>query len=162
MSNFKKEFCLKLIFLISLVSIFSAYFIEYFLGYQPCNLCIIERIPYLLCLIIILINYKFRKYEKYLIITLFFLFIFSLIISIYHFGIEQGFFQESLICNVSDGADIISKEQLLIELQKKIISCKDVTFRFFGISLTSINIIISLIVLFLLTKVLINYEKNKY
>ena len=162
MSNFKKEFCLKLIFLISLVSIFSAYFIEYFLGYQPCNLCIIERIPYLLCLIIILINYKFRKYEKYLIITLIFLFIFSLIISIYHFGIEQGFFQESLICNVGDGADILSKEQLLIELQKKTISCKDVTFRFFGISLTSINIIISLIILFLLTKVLINYEKNKF
>ena len=90
------------------------------------------------------------------------MFIFSLIISIYHFGIEQGFFQESLICNVSDGADIISKEQLLIELQKKTISCKDVTFRFFGISLTSINIIIILIILFLLTKVLINYEKNKF
>ena len=159
MSNFKKEFCLKLIFLISLVSIFSAYFIEYFLGYQPCNLCIIERIPYLLCLIIILINYKFRKYEKYLIITLIFLFIFSLIISIYHFGIEQGFFQESAVCGLKDTSEILSKEELLEHLSKNIISCKDVTFRVFGLSLTTINIGLSLFLIILSIKSFINYEK---
>ena len=159
MSNFKKEFCLKLIFLISLVSIFSAYFIEYFLGYQPCNLCIIERIPYLLCLIIILINYKFRKYEKYLIITLIFLFIFSLIISIYHFGIEQGFFQESPVCGLKDTGQILSKEELLKQLSKNTVSCKDVTFRVFGLSLTTINIGLSLFLIILSTKNFINYEK---
>ena len=161
MSNFKKEFCLKLIFLISLVSIFSAYFIEYFLGYQPCNLCIIERIPYLLCLIIILINYKFRKYEKYLIITLIFLFIFSLIISIYHFGIEQGFFQESSVCGVMSLTESITKEELLKQLSEKAISCGDVTFRIFGLSLTSINIVISLLFILTLLKIFNEYEKNK-
>tara|TARA_B110000444_G_C18459083_1_gene419371 strand:- start:217 stop:501 length:285 start_codon:yes stop_codon:yes gene_type:complete len=90
------------------------------------------------------------------------IFIFSLIISIYHFGIEQGFFQESLICNVKDGANILSKDELLLELQKRTISCKDVTFKVFGFSLTAINMFISLIIIILLTKIFISYEKNKY
>ena len=64
MLNFKIEFYLKLIFLISLTSVISAYFIEYVLGHQPCNLCIIERIPYVLSLIIILISFKFKINKK--------------------------------------------------------------------------------------------------
>ena len=161
MSNLKTKFYLKLIFLISLISIFSAYYIQYILGHQPCNLCIVERIPYVLCLIVLLINHKFRINEKYLILLLIFIFLFSLIISIYHYGIEQGFFRESLFCNLKNGADILLKEELLKELQKITISCKDVTFRVFGFSLTTINVVISLLLTILLTKILISYEKIK-
>jgi len=161
MPNNKKTYYLKFIFFISFIAIISAYYIEYILGHQPCNLCIIERIPYFLSLIILLVNYKFKTKEKYFILVLMLIFIFSLIISIYHFGIEQGFFQESMICDIKNGADILSKEQLLDELQKKIISCKDVTFKIFGLSLATINILISLILLNLLTKIFISYEKIK-
>ena len=162
MRNFKIEFYLRFIFLISLMAIVSAYYIEYVLGHQPCNLCIIERVPYALSLILLLVNYKLKKSENFFILMLILIFIFSLIISIYHFGIEQGFFQESLICNVKDGANILSKEELLLELQKRTISCKDVTFKVFGFSLTAINMFISLIIIILLTKIFISYEKNKY
>jgi disulfide bond formation protein DsbB len=161
MHNFKSEFYLILIFLISLIAITSAYFIEYILGHQPCNLCLLERIPYLLSLIILLINYKFKNNQKYHILLLILIFIFSLIISIYHFGIEQGFFQESLVCDLKSGFDIILKEDLLNELEKKTVSCKDVTLSIFGFSLTTINIFINLLFLFLLTKIFIFYEKNK-
>ena len=161
MSNFKIEFYLKLTFLISLMAIIAAYYIEYILGYQPCNLCLIERIPYVLSLIILLVNYRFKITKKYLILLLILTFIFSFMVSLYHFGIEQGFFQESLICNLKDGVNIISKEELLKELQKKIVSCKDVTFRIFGFSLTTLNIIISLLLIILLTKIFIFYEENK-
>ena len=88
-------------------------------------------------------------------------FVFSLIISIYHFGIEQGFFEESTVCGLKNSSEIISKEDLLKQLQEKTTSCKDVTFRIFGFSLTTINIIISLLIIFLLTKIFINYEKFK-
>ena len=162
MRNFKIEFYLRFIFLISLMAIVSAYYIEYVLGHQPCNLCIIERVPYALSLILLLVNYKLKKSENFFILMLILIFIFSLIISIYHFGIEQGFFQESLICNVKDGANILSKDELLLELQKRTISCKDVTFKVFGFSLTAINMFISLIIIILLTKIFISYEKNKY
>ena len=159
MPKTKKEFYLKIIFLISLVAIISAYYIEFILGYQPCNLCLIERIPYALALIILIINFKFKKNEKFLIILLIFIFFFSLLVSIYHFGIEQGFFQESLMCDVKNSDSILSKEELLLELQKKQVSCKDVTFKIFGLSLTSINILISLILLSFLIKIFIFYEK---
>ena len=152
---------LKLIFLISLVSIISAYFIEYILGHQPCNLCLIERIPYVLSIILIILNYFFKKNEKFIILLLIIIFAFSLIISIYHFGIEQGFFEESAVCGIKNSAEIISKDELLKQLQEKNISCKDVTFRIFGLSLTSINILISFLLTILLTKIFISYEKNK-
>ena len=161
MFNLKIKSYLKLIFLISLSSIISAYFIEHILGHQPCNLCLIERIPYGLSIILIILNYFFEKYEKFIILLLIIIFAFSLIISFYHFGIEQGFFEESAVCGLKNSAEIISKDELLKQLQEKNISCKDVTFRIFGLSLTGINILISFILTILLTKIFIFYEKNK-
>ena len=161
MFNLKIEFYLKLIFIISLVSIISAYFIEYFLGHQPCNLCLIQRIPYGLSVILISLNYFFKKNEIFVILLLIIIFTFSLIISLYHFGIEQGFFEESAVCGLKNSAEIISKDELLKQLQQKTISCKDVTFRIFGLSLTSINIFISFLLTILLMKIFVSYEKNK-
>ena len=161
MANLKTEFYLKFILLIRLVSIISAYFIEYGLGYQPCNLCLIERIPYGFTIFLITLNFFFKKNEKFIILLLILTFSFSLIISIYHFGIEQGFFDESTVCGVKNEIEIISKEELLEQLQQKTVSCKDVTFKIFGMSLTSINILISLTILIILTKIFMSYEKNK-
>ena len=161
MHKTKKEVYLKIIFLISFIAIISAYYIEYILGYQPCNLCLIERIPYALGLLILIINFKFKNNEKFLVLLLILTFFFSLLISVYHFGIEEDFFQESSICDVKDSSSILSKQELLLELQKNRVSCKDVTFRIFGLSLTSINIFINLMFLSLLTKIFISYEKIK-
>ena len=161
MYNYKIDTYLKIILFVSLISIFSAFFIEYVLGYQPCNLCLIQRIPYGLSIILIILNYLQRKNEEFFILLLILIFSFSLIISFYHFGIEQGFFEESTVCGVKNTSDIISKEEILKQLQEKTVSCKDVTFRIFGFSLTTINIIISLIFVILLFKIFKNYEKFK-
>ena len=152
MFNLKVESYLKLIFIISLVSIISAYFIEYILGHQPCNLCLIERIPYGLSMMLIMLNYFYKKNEAFRILLLIIIFIFSLIISLYHFGIEQGFFEESAVCGLKNAAEIISKDELLKQLQEKTISCKDVTFRIFGLSLTTINIGLSFFLILLSVK----------
>ena len=161
MLNIKTEVYLKIILIISFISIASAYFIEYVLGHQPCNLCLIERIPYWLCIIIIITNFIIKKYEKFIILLLILIFIFSLIISIYHFGIENGFFEESMICGIKNSSEILSKEELLKQLSKKTISCKDVTFRVFGLSLTTINIALNLLLIIFLIKIFLNYEKFK-
>ena len=161
MFKFKIDIYLNIVFLISLISLISAYFIEYFLGYQPCNLCLIERIPYILSIFLIVLNHIFIKKDKFLIILLFITFIASFIISIYHFGIEQGFFNESTICGVKNTNGIISKEELLKQLNEKIISCKDVTFRILGFSLSSINIILSFVIICLLLRFYVIYEKIK-
>jgi disulfide bond formation protein DsbB len=161
MSKIEISSYLKLVFFVSLLAIISAYFIEYVLGHQPCNLCLIERIPYVSSLIIVLVNYRYKQITKYSILLLSLIFFFSLIISIYHYGIEQGFFQESIVCGIKDSTNILSKEELLEELQKKVINCKDVTFRIFGFSLTTINIIVSLLILILSIKIFVSYEKKK-
>ena len=162
MFNLKVEFYLKLIFIISFVAIISAYFIEYALGHQPCNLCLIERIPYGLSLFLIIINFILKKNDKFIIILLTLIFIFSFLISIYHFGIEQRFFEESTVCGLNNATDIISKDELLKILNEKPVSCRDVTFRVFGLSLTTINIGISLVIIIFLIKIYMTYEKIKY
>tara|TARA_B100000900_G_scaffold403398_1_gene410452 strand:+ start:164 stop:649 length:486 start_codon:yes stop_codon:yes gene_type:complete len=161
MFNLRTESYLKLIFVISLISLISAYFIEYFLGHQPCNLCLLERIPYALSIIFIIINLFLNKNHKFLILLLTLLFIFSFLISTYHFGIEQGYFKESTICGLKNSSEIISKEEILKQLSEKAVSCKDVTFRFFGLSLTSINMLISLIIIIFSINILNKYAKIK-
>tara|TARA_B100000579_G_scaffold373949_1_gene337868 strand:- start:1052 stop:1537 length:486 start_codon:yes stop_codon:yes gene_type:complete len=161
MIKLKVDNYFKLILIISLVSIISAYFIEYVLGHQPCNLCLIERIPYGLSIFLIMINYVTKKNEKFILLLLTLIFVFSFLISVYHFGIEKGFFEETAICGLKNADDFISKEELLRLLSEKTVSCKDVTFRVFGLSLTSINIIISLMIIFILIKTYNTYEKIK-
>ena len=161
MFNAKAYFYLKIVFLLSLIALISAYFIEYVLEHQPCNLCLLERIPYGISLILITIIFILKKNEKFFIILLIITSLFSFTISIYHFGIEQGFFEESSICNVRNFTEALSKEDLLQQLNKKIVSCKDVTFKIFGFSLTTINIVISFLFIITFLKIYKIYEKNR-
>ena len=161
MFNLSKKNLFTGIFLISFIALVSAYFIEYILGHQPCNLCVYERIPYFLAILIVLINYKYNKLEKYLILSLAIIFLIATILSLYHLGIEQGFIQESLLCDLEKGANIVDKDEILKQLQQKNISCKDVTFQIFGLSLTSYNIIISILLTITLTRIYFRYAKSR-
>ena len=160
MIDINKTITIKLIFIISVVALASAFFIEYFLGHQPCNLCILERIPYFLAIIIILLNYKFIYLEKYFILSLILIFLAATILSLYHLGIEQGFIEESLVCDLKNGSNLLSKEDILRQLQEKNVSCKDVTFKILGLSLTSYNIIISILIVYFTTKAYLSYGNN--
>ena len=156
----RRQLLIKIIFLVSIVALASAFFIEYILGHQPCNLCIFERIPYMLAIIIILFNYKFNQFEKFFILLLLIVFLIGAILSLYHLGIEQGFIEESLVCDLKNGSNLLSKEEILKQLQEKNVSCKDVTFKIFGLSLTSYNILISLLFSISVGKIYFNYDKN--
>ena len=138
----------------------SAFYIEYILGHQPCNLCVLERIPYFLAIIVILLNYKFIEFEKFFILFLTIIFLFGTVLSLYHLGIEQGLIQESLVCDLKSGSNLLSKEEILKQLQEKSVSCKDVTFKIFGLSLTTYNILISLIITIYTAKIYFSYDKN--
>ncbi len=161
MFNLSKKNLFTVIFLISFIALVSAYFIEYILGHQPCNLCLYERIPYFLAMLIVLINYKYNKLEKYIILSLAIIFLIATILSLYHLGIEQGFIQESLLCDLEKGAIILDKDEILKQLQQKNISCKDVTFKIFGLSLTSYNIIISILLTITLIGFYFGYENSR-
>jgi len=144
----------------SILSLSIAYFIQYVLDHKPCNLCIIERIPYIAGIILISLIFILNKYQKIISSLILIFFIFGAVVSFYHFGIEQGFFSESLICELTNN-NPLNKEELLNQLKKaEIVSCKDVTFRFLGLSLATINTIISLALSGIMFKVIKNYGKN--
>ena len=149
------------VLIFSILSLSIAYFIQYVLDHKPCNLCLIERIPYIASVILISLIFILSKFEKIISIIILLFFIFGSIVSFYHFGIEQGFFSESLVCDLGNNANL-SKEQLLKQLKSSsIVSCKDVTFRVLGFSLATINTIISIILSAIMIKVIKNYDKNQ-
>ena len=161
MFSIKNKLLLNGVLIFSIFSLITAYFIEYILGHKPCNLCLIERIPYLASIILISLIFILNKYEKTISLIVGLFFVFGAIVSFYHFGIEQGFFDESLMCNLVNNGGTLSSEDLLKELKKNTVSCKDVTFALFGLSLATFNTIISLIISAIMLKIFINYDKNR-
>ena len=161
MIKFKKKDYLLIIFIACILTLVTAYFVQYILGYQPCKLCIIERFPYMIAIIILILNYNFEKDVLFFNVLLLQIFAFSFIISLYHLGIEQGIISESAVC-ASEKIDLILKEDILNSLQELNVSCKDVTIKIFGLSLTTYNMILSLLIFLISIKIyLINNDNKK-
>jgi len=155
------KFILNSVLIFSIITLSIAYYIQYVLGHKPCNLCLIERIPYIVSVVLISLIFLINKFEKLLASVLLISFIFGAVISFYHVGIEQGFFNESLVCDLKISGGNISKENLLKQMEiSSFISCKDVTFRFLGLSLATINTVISILLSAIIFKVIKNYENN--
>tara|TARA_B100000965_G_scaffold375492_1_gene367855 strand:- start:572 stop:1051 length:480 start_codon:yes stop_codon:yes gene_type:complete len=152
-----KKFYL-IIFIISLLSLLTALYIEFFLGYSPCKLCIYQRIPYVIAIFLTFlgINYSKNLIWLYALLLVFFS---SLLISGYHFGIEQEIFKEYSGCT-GNSLNIIDKSELLKLLNSEIKSCKNVDFKIFGLSLATINFLLSFIIFILIIKIIKN-ERNK-
>jgi disulfide bond formation protein DsbB len=154
------KFILNGVLIFSILSLSIAYFIQYVLGHKPCNLCLIERIPYIAAVILISLIFIICRFEKIILIIISLFFIFGAVVSFYHFGIEQSFFSESLVCDLRNNANL-SKEQLIKQLENSsILSCKNVTFRVLGFSLATINTVISIILSVIMIKLIKNYDNN--
>ena len=153
MLNYNKKTNLLIIITLSFFSIIIAYFIEIVLGYQPCSLCKIERIPYILSILVIFFYIISKKNLIFLSVLLLLIFGFSVLISLYHLGIEQGLIEESSVCGDSNNSQLITKEALLKSFEEIRVSCKDVTFKLFGLSLTTYNVLLSIVIFFLSLKI---------
>ena len=158
-NQINKKFIFILLIFISLILI-SAFFIEHKLGHQPCKLCLYQRIPYFLSIFLILKILIVRGYEKITLLILALTFVISSLLAFYHFGIEQGFFKESLACTATNLSENLSKDQLIEQLKQNIISCRDVNFKIFGFSLAAINTIFSICLSAIFIRLFVNYGKN--
>jgi len=133
------------IFLINIFIILSALFIEYILNVKPCVLCIYERYPYYLILLLSALFFLKNNWKNQLMVLIILTSIVSFFLAGYHVGIENGLINELSSCKTEVSKNM-SKDILLKELQSKLApSCKDVDFKLFGLSLASINMIMSLI-----------------
>ena len=149
-----------IIFAVISLAIISALIIQYWLDHEPCKLCLYQRIPYFLAILLIIKIFFFKKYEKITLLILFLIFVGSTALAFYHLGIERDFFNESLACTAPDLSKTLSKEQLLEQLNQNNISCKDVSFRILCLSLAAINTIFSLVLSVIFIKLFLNYGKN--
>mgnify|MGYP001318142216 CR=1 FL=1 len=143
---------LKSLIFFSFIAISFAYYVEFILGHEPCSLCKIERIPYIGSIILGSLLLLINKWEKIILISILLLFVFGSIVSIYHVGIEQGIFNESLLCELGINTNIQNPDELLKVLEKTPISCKDVTFKIFGLSLATFNALLSIVISYILLK----------
>ena len=150
--------CLLIVISLTLISVFI---IEYVLGHEPCKLCIYQRIPYIIAILLIIKILFVKTYEKIILFLLFIIFLISLILAFYHFGIEQGFFNESVVCEATNLEKNLTKEDLLKQLKQSNISCKEVNIRILGMSLATINTIFSLVLSVIFFKLYKNYEKDQ-
>ena len=150
---------ISILILVSLVLIL-AFIIEYGLGHEPCKLCIYQRIPYFFSIFLIIQIFFIKKFEKMSLLLLSLLFFISFGLAFYHYGIEQGFFLESFACTTDNIKNQLTKQEILENLKQNSISCKEVSFRIFGLSLAAINSIFSLALSVIFLKLFLNYGKN--
>ena len=144
--------------LISIFAILSALYIEHILSISACKLCLYQRIPYILAIILCFFGYFFSK-SKIWLYLLIITFSGSIIISGYHLGIENGVFVEFSGCT-NENVNTINKSELLENLNNLLPNCKNVNFRIFGFSLATINFILSIALTLITIRYLYN-EKNK-
>ena len=157
MSNFKNQILIVLAIIYSSILV-SAYFIQYVLNVPPCQLCYYQRYPYYFATIVIVLAFFKKINLKQVFILLLFTSFVSASLSFYHIGIEQSFFDELGSCTSDTKSN--NTENLLKELQKQpVISCKNISFQIFGLSLATINFILS-IILVLLCGIFLKYEKQ--
>ena len=150
-----KKIIFNSLIVLSFIALSFAYFVEFVLGHEPCNLCKIERIPYIGSIIIISFLIFTNRWERILLSMTLLLFIFGAVTSVYHVGIEQGVLSESLLCELGLNTNIQNPEDLLKSLEKAPISCKDVTLRIFGLSLATFNAFLSFVISYILIRLLI-------
>ena len=141
-------------------SLILAYIIEYGLGHEPCRLCVYQRFPYILSILLILSVLLIKKNVKIHLLVLGMISLSGAVLAFYHFGIEQGFFNESAVCESQNLQEGLTKQDILEQLKQNTISCKDVNFALFGLSLASINAIVSFVLFMIFVRLYRNYEIN--
>ena len=145
------------IILLCVTSIFYAFFVEFFLGYKPCILCKYQRVPYILGLIAALFGF-FKSSNTKIIIYIFLIFFLSMTLSGYHVGIEQELYQSIFNCS-DDNLNILEGGKLLESLSVINPDCRNVNFAIFGVSLATINFVLSFVISSI-SYYLYSYAKN--
>ena len=148
------------ILFVNILVILSALFIEFFLKVKPCILCIYQRYPYYIITFLSLIYFLKKDLKIILILLIILTSLASIILSTYHVGIETGLIEETTSCKTSLNNNL-SKDAILKQLESNLASsCKEVSFKLFGFSLASINIILSLILTTIYYKIYLWMKKN--
>ena len=132
-----------LIFIFSIVSISFALFLEFVLGHDPCKLCVYQRIPYYLIIIIGIFNLLNNKFFDYLYLVIGFLLFIELLISGYHTLITFNFIEYSGCESASLPSDLSQLKEALLS-DTLVVNCSNANLEFFGLPLSLYNTLFSI------------------
>ena len=144
------------ILLLSASSLAFAYFVEYIMHLAACPLCIYQRFPYLIFILLSLISMGDSKdYNRYFIITA----LVAILLAGYHTGVERGIFELSSLCtplvSVTDNLSVSDFKKMLYSQQLGM--CNKPALVIFGLSMTEWNLLLNLILL----TIFIRYTKYR-
>ena len=139
--NIKKFYII--IFSLSSFSLIAALYVEYILGFKPCILCIYQRIPYAIAILISLTAFLIGN-RNILLLILGLTFLVGILLSGYHVSIEKGIIEPLFSCT-GENIKSLEKEEILKSLNNIQPDCRNVDFSIFGVSLATLNFIISFV-----------------
>ena len=138
----------------SVLVLISVYFMEFVLGWKPCELCLLQRYPYFIIILIsiafIIAKIKKKKISPKLAIFLIVAPILSgLLIALYHYGIENSYWRNISGCSDQLSNIDINTENLLSGLSEIKPNCSD-PIKIFGISISGYNILSNILMILII------------
>ena len=156
---FSEKIYFWLILMISTFILVSAYFLEYFLNYPPCKLCMYQRIPFFV--LIFLATSSFLTDKSFVLkCCCLICLLANFLISGFHSLVERKLVNFDIGCTTSN-AEFKNIEDLRNYLEGvPITKCDEIAFSIFGLSLANLNLIISTILILFSIAVLKSNEKK--
>ena len=138
----------------SVLVLISVYFMEFVLGWKPCELCLLQRYPYFIIILIsiafIIAKIKKKKISPKLAIFLILAPILSgWLIALYHYGIENSYWRNISGCSDQLSNIDINTENLLSGLSEIKPNCSD-PIKIFGISISGYNILSNILMILII------------
>jgi disulfide bond formation protein DsbB len=124
----------------------TAYTAELGFGYEPCVLCLYQRVPYgvIIVLGIAAMFLQGAEARRWIVLAAAATFLAGAGIAFYHVGVEQLWWASAAPCG-SSGEAVTTTQDLFAALQKKPVkSCGDIDWTLFGISMATYNVGVSL------------------
>ncbi len=136
----------------------SAYILEFAFHYKPCIMCLYERVPYIIMIVMGMVyltvitlrsQKAFATLKPVLASIMLCCIVASVALSVYHIGIEQGIIEATEKCNsAGELTSSISIEDLKNAFSRtKLSDCRKPEFVLLGISLVGYNLIFNLVLL---------------
>lgn len=135
-----------LVLAISIMALSLAYIVEYIMGILPCPLCIYERFPYLLFIMTAIIGLS-NSYSNNLSGYLVAISLSAILLSVYHIGVQQGYFELSYLCRplVTIGDNLsVSEFVKLLYNKKEIPTCDRPGMIIFRVSMAMWNLYLNI------------------
>lgn len=138
-----------LIILGALASLISAWFIQYALGYAPCQLCYAQRWPYYLAATLGLAAWLALRRgpdtaARLMVATTGIIMLGGACLAVYHSGVEWKFWPGPSSCTTAISMSSSVTDLLAQAKQARIVPCDQPPFRLFGLSPANYNVLISL------------------